>query len=130
MPHKGTDSSEDEVSLMHAPMAVNWHVSKRALPRRQSLSQANATGPFFIQQTVMMTKNGCAMTCSRMMTPTLRMNRTQHTFPVHRALRPMALLRARVLYTINFFFLNGRHANCTVQQTSDAPKVHSFSAHR
>ena len=38
-----TDSSEDEVSLIHAPMAVNWHVSKRALPRRQSLSQASAT---------------------------------------------------------------------------------------
>ena len=30
---------------MHAcvPMAVNWHVSQRALPRRQSLSQASAT---------------------------------------------------------------------------------------
>ena len=47
-------------------------------------------------QTVMMTRNGYAMTCSQMMTPTLHMNRTQHTLPAHRALRPMALLRARV----------------------------------
>ena len=30
-----TDGSDVEVSLLNMPVAVNWHMSKRALPRQQ-----------------------------------------------------------------------------------------------
>ena len=53
---QGADSLDDEVGLMHAPIAVIWHVSKHALAKHQQLSRASDTNN-------MMTKNGYMMTC-------------------------------------------------------------------
>ena len=98
VPHtvtQGADSSDDEVSLMHMPTSANWQVRKRC----PSISSCHEQ----VTQTALVTRSDYVMTCSWTVTWTLPMHSTNHTLPIHRALRPMALLRVRVRYTMTFF---------------------------